>query len=176
MAATYHYDRFMAGTQRPKVVKLRPTASSIQPLHYNWGGLDDVYLVSGFERIPTDEGDDIIIQDMDGLHRAIAEHLVLTKKSLSGKEVRFLRGQMDLSQRDLGALMRTTDQSVARWEKEDVRIPGPAQMFLRVLYLASVSGKIDVRELAETLTDADEVATERQVFAESGGKWRAVAA
>ena len=147
-----------------------------EPLHYNWGGLDDVYLMSGYERCSTEDGDDIIIQDMDGLHRAIAEHLVLTKKSLNGKEVRFLRGQMDLSQRDLGALMRTTDQSVARWEKGEVRIPGPAEMLLRALYMASVSGKIDVRELAEAVTDADEVLTRRQVFAESDGKWRAVAA
>ncbi|HEY6456016.1 MAG TPA: hypothetical protein VIY90_12130 [Steroidobacteraceae bacterium] len=67
----------------------------LEPLHYNWSGLDDVYLVSGYEKIPTDEGDDIIIQDLDGLHRAIADHFTFTKKALNGKEVRFLRKQMD---------------------------------------------------------------------------------
>lgn len=151
------------------------------PLHYNWCGLDDVYLVSGFERVPAEKGyeeygDGVVIQDLEGLHRAIAEHLVLTKKSLSGKEIRFLRERMDLSQRGLATLMRTTDQAVARWEKGQTNISGPAEMLLRVLYMECVSKSIDVHALSNALTLIDDVLTKRQLFTESDGKWMAVAA
>jgi DNA-binding transcriptional regulator YiaG len=117
-----------------------------KPLHYNWCGLDDIYLLSGYKRIRTDDGDDIIIQDMDGLHRAIGTHLALHKKTLNGKEVRFLRHQMDLSQKELGKILRVTDQTVARWEKGEILVPGPKELLLRITYMAFVKGTTDESE------------------------------
>jgi DNA-binding transcriptional regulator YiaG len=148
-----------------------------EELHYNWCGLDDVYLRSGYDRVPTEDGDDIIIHNMDGLHRAIAEHLARNKKALTGKEVRFLRHEMDLSQRELGKILRVTDQTVARWEKGHVLIPGPEEMLVRVAYLLHVSEQLDVHDLANRLADVDDSVSGKQVFEHPpGGGWRAVAA
>jgi len=72
-----------------------------EPLHYTECGLDDVYLVSGYERETTPYGDGIIIRDLDNLHKAIGIYLVQEKKVLNGKEIRFLRKQMDLTQSEL---------------------------------------------------------------------------
>lgn len=148
-----------------------------EPLHYNWCGLDDVYLRSGYDRVPTDDGDDIVIQDMDGLHRAIALRLATVKKTLNGKEVRFLRHEMDLSQKDLGKILRVTDQTVARWEKGEIMIPGPEELLLRVTYVASLQGHVDVRALAEQLSDVDDCPVDtKQFFAKTDNTWHAEAA
>ena len=39
--------------------------------HYTESGLDNVYLVNGFEFIPSPSGKSVVIQDIDGLHNAI---------------------------------------------------------------------------------------------------------
>jgi DNA-binding transcriptional regulator YiaG len=136
-----------------------------EPLPYTWSGLEDIYLCSGYDRIPVDDGtEDIVIHDMDGLHRAIGHYLVTEKKTLGGKEVRFLRRQMDLTQADLGDLLRVTDQSVARWEKGENSFKGPADLLLRAVYLAHLSEKVDVRELAKELRAIDSPVSHHAIF------------
>jgi len=148
------------------------------PYRYTMCGLDDIYLASGYERTDTDYGAGVVIHDMDGLHRAIGLHLATEKKALNPKEVRFLRHEMDLTQAELGDLLRVTDQTVARWEKGEVPIPGPADLLLRAFYLGHVSKKFDMRKLAEELRARDAPATtSRQLFAPTAdGKWQAIAA
>jgi DNA-binding transcriptional regulator YiaG len=140
-------------------------------------GLDDIYLVSGYELADSDYGSGVVIHDLDGLHRAIGLHLAVEKKALNQKEVRFLRHEMDLTQAQLGDLLRVSDQTVARWEKGEVPIPGPAEMLLRVLYLGHVSKKVDVRKLAEDLRAMDdEPMTGKQLFKPTEHGWEAIAA
>lgn len=105
-----------------------------RPYQYRQCGLDNVYLVNGFERANTKYGESIRIHDIDGLHRAIGTYLTEQKKPLTGAEVRFLRHELDLSQRGLGDLLDKSGQTVARWEKGEVQIDGTAERLLRLLY------------------------------------------
>jgi DNA-binding transcriptional regulator YiaG len=134
-----------------------------EPLHYTACGLDDVYLVNGFTREQIDGEEAITIEDMDGLWKAIGLALVTRRKALAPKEVRFLRGHMGLTQADLGAELRVSDQTVARWEKGETPIQGPADVLLRVYFLACEraqpeGGKILDRlvKLLEELRERDE--------------------
>jgi DNA-binding transcriptional regulator YiaG len=138
------------------------------PLHYTWGGLDDVYLLSGFTR--TVEGGEVeySIQNLEGLHRAIAKHLAEHKKTLTGKQFRFIRKQLDVSQDTLGRIFRVTDQTVARWEKDECEIPGPADLLIRLIYLKGV----DATALAARLSEVDSIPDERQVFKATGDGWQ----
>jgi DNA-binding transcriptional regulator YiaG len=115
---------------------LRGREPEHEPLHYTACGLDDVYLVNGFTRERIDGDDTITIEDMDGLWKAIGLALITTRKALEPKDVRYLRGHMDLTQAELSAKLRVSDQTVARWEKGEVPISGPADVLLRVLFLA----------------------------------------
>jgi len=45
---------------------------------------------------------------------------------MMGGQLRWLRKQLKLSQTQLAALMCTTSNTIARWERGAVRIPGPA--------------------------------------------------
>jgi len=44
----------------------------MKPLHYTLSGLTNVYLLNGYRIRKTPHGDTIAIEDIDGLHRAIA--------------------------------------------------------------------------------------------------------
>jgi DNA-binding transcriptional regulator YiaG len=120
-----------------KLMTLRGREPASEPLHYRACGLDDVYLVNGFTREQIDGEDAVTIEDLDGLWKAIGLALVKERKTLAPKEVRFLRHHMDLTQAELGAKLRVSDQTVARWEKGETPIAGPADVVLRVLFLAS---------------------------------------
>lgn len=143
---------------------------------YTMCGLDDIYLAGGYDEVPTDYGKGVVVHDMDDLHRAIGLYLTQSKKTLNGKEIRFLRHQMDLTQAQLGDVLRVTDQTVARWEKGEVPIPGPEDLLLRAVYLGHLSKCVDVRALAESLRALDSALSEKLVFAPAEKGWRAVAA
>lgn len=147
-----------------------------EPLHYRMCGLDDVYLTSGYEVTETEYGRGVVIQNVDGLHRAIGDFLARHKKALNGKEVRFLRHEMDLTQAQLSDIMRVTDQTVARWEKGEVAIPGPAEMLLRAVYLCHIDGSVDARAIAATLREMDSPTSDRQLFAPTDRGWEPIAA
>ena len=117
------------------------------PLHYTACGLDDVYLMNGFKRDVIDGEDVVMVDDMDNLWKAIGLHLVAKKKVLLPKEIRFLREHMEYTQAELGAKLRVSDQTVARWEKGTAQADGPADFALRVLFLASKRAQPEGGEL-----------------------------
>ncbi len=138
---------------------------------YTMCGLDDIYLVGGYDEVPTEYGKGVVVHDMDDLHHAIGVHLATSKKTLSGKEIRFLRHHMDVTQAQLGDVLRVTDQTVARWEKGEIPIPGPEDLLLRIVYLWHVCKKVDVRRLAEALRETDAEPSEKLVFKPTGDGW-----
>lgn len=128
------------------------------PYHYRQCGLGNVYLRNGFEIESTKYGESIRIHDIDGLHDAIGMCLIQEKKVLDGVEIRFLRHEMDLSQRMLGHLLNKSSQAVARWEKGQSKMDGPADRLLRLLYENHATGQgheNGIRELLEQLAALD---------------------
>lgn len=148
-----------------------------KPLHYKDCGLDNIFLMNGFETETHDGDEYVTIKDMDGLHRAIGLHIIMSRKAPSGREVRFLRNEMDLSQAELGNTLGVTDQSVARWEKGQTEVPGPAVFALKVLYLISLvpEGKREgvisqFMEALRRLSETDET-TDHATFTYRNGQW-----
>jgi DNA-binding transcriptional regulator YiaG len=148
-------------------------------LHYTACGLDDVFLVNGFKRETIDGEEFITIENLDGLWKAIGFHLVTKRKVLSPKEIKFLRDHMGLTQAQLGARLRVTDQTVARWEKGETKlIPGPADLMLRVFFLASECAQPEgikvlqkLLELCERIVECDDSQPRPVVFRHGRRKW-----
>jgi DNA-binding transcriptional regulator YiaG len=108
------------------------------PYHYTMCGLDGIYLLNGYH-IEYHDGEQFVsITDSIGLHKAIGRFLVLHRKALSQKEIRFLRWTLELTQNELAQKLGTTSQTVARWEKGACDIPGTSEKLLRVLFFAQV--------------------------------------
>ena len=126
--------------------------------HYRECGLDNIYLVNGFELVETPRGQGALIKDVPGLHRAIGQMLVREKKALSGREFRFLRHELNLTQQSLAAIMRVDTQTVARWEKRGTEeVDGPASSLIRVMYEEKINGNRDIIEPLQKLAELDEI-------------------
>ena len=140
--------------------------------HYRQCGLDNVHLLNGFTIKKTKHGETMSIQDMDGLHHAIGTYLVREKKNLTGAEVRFLRHELGLSQKVLGMLLGKSEQTLARWEKGQSRIDGPADRLLRLLYQQQSGKNERVKKVLQHLADLDDPAKEEIRFEDTKDGWR----
>ena len=149
-----------------------------KPLQYTDCGLDNVYLVSGYEWVDTPEGKALVIKDLDELLREIGLYLVTEKKTLDGKEVRFLRKELNMTQAELGRYAGLSHQQVARWEKGESEITESAAAILRLLYLDHHCGKrFRIRKLLDKIIETDATAgNNRTVFQKTRDGWRAAAA
>jgi len=121
-----------------------------QPLLYRACGLEGIYLLNGYHVETHDNEEYVAISDIDGLHKTIGRHIVLHRKALAPKEVRFLRNTLDLTQAEIAEMLGVNSQSVARWEKGEHEIPGAAERLLRVIFLASL---LTEEELAKVIND-----------------------
>jgi putative transcriptional regulator len=129
-----------------------------EPFRFVISGLDNVYLLSGYELHDTKHGPAISFADTDGLNRALGRYLANQRRRLTGKERLFLRLEMDVSQAELGRLLHISAQQVARWEKEICEIAGPADILFRCMYLQHLGDKLDLRGFSERIgrsADAD---------------------
>ncbi len=146
-----------------------------KPYHYTECGLDNVYLLNGFAYHETPYGVGVAVANVDGLHLAIALDLIRGKRLLAGREVRFLRKELDLSQEGLGLFLGCSGQSVARWEKGQCEMPGAADRLLRLLYLERAQGNAQIEQMLESLKDLDTLWHEERCFREEEHHWKSAA-
>lgn len=119
----------------------------MEPYHYRECGLDNVY-IEGIEVLTDDDGDDVVvIPDVVGLHRTIARRLVQATGGLNGKEVRFLRTMLGMTQAELAAVLHVDHQTVGRWERSETQIQENADTLLRLM--ATQRLKLDELEPVE---------------------------
>ncbi len=114
-------------------------------------GLEGIVLKNGYEVYQTDYGEGVGIHDLKGLHSTIGLNIVCNKPSLSYREVRFLRKELELSQSELGRILGVVESSIRAWEKGRSKIAKPADRLLRNLYREMVCGESKVRELLDRI-------------------------
>ncbi len=144
-----------------------------EPLHYKGCGLDDVYLISGYDKEETPYGEGVRIRNIEKLHEAICKFLVSSKKVLSGKELRFLRIQMKLTQSNLARILGCDAQQIARYEKEENKVSGPADRLIRLLYTDRIGSKrIPIEKLLKALDEMDDQASKDMFFTQVDSDWK----
>jgi len=140
---------------------------------YVESGLDNVYLENGYHVHRTPYGEGISIQDTEGLNRAIGRWLVSQAKPLTGAELRFLRLEMEATQKDLASILGTTEQTLRLWEKNRKKaMPGPADRLLRALYLEYTGKDESVRKMLEKLAKFDQKHRSKVRFRETSRGWK----
>ena len=146
------------------------------PIRYVAGGLS-VMLLNGYDLVEDEDGEepDLIVHDLDGLHRAIAKHLATKKKVLAGGEIRYLRKFLELTQAELADKMGCDSQTIARYEKETTEMPGPAERLLRILvdFQIEIEGVTlgQLQQLLDDLNDMDSDADDDVSFEMSDEGW-----
>lgn len=142
--------------------------------HYTDCGLDNVWLIGGVERKDTPYGPATSIHDLDELHHAIALDIV-SSKEMTGAEFRFLRVELELSQKALAGILRASEQQIHRWENGKSEIPGPAQVALSSYYLESMDESSRMKDLLDRYAELDDMidyAGDR-LFALNNDHWEA---
>ncbi len=125
-----------------------------EALHYTLCGLDNILLLNGYTIKETPAGRGISIQDVKGLHEAIGLHVAKEKRILTGKEIKFLRKEMDMTQSQLARLLDCDVQTVARWEREEAENRAGINL-LRTLYVEHVNKTELARDVLEKLAEMD---------------------
>jgi len=126
--------------------------------HYTESGLDNVWLENGFKiENHRNYGELISIVNPRGLHEAIGRWLVVQPRTLTGAEFRFLRTELDLSQRSLGEILGTTEQAIAKWEKNRKKplANKPAERLLRLAFINYLDGHPEFSAIIDRITRLD---------------------
>ena len=145
----------------------------MKPYNYLGCGLPNVFLTNGFKETKTPYGPSIVINDIEGLHGAIADQLVVQATPLSPAEFRFLRSFLELSQKKIGEMVGTSDQSIANWEKGNTPIVRAAETLLRMLVREHRGGNVDVRQFVERVNEDDrQERLQSLTFKQSKKAWR----
>ena len=137
--------------------------------HYTECGIDDVYLVNGFEFVDTPQGRRVIITNIDRLHEVIGEFLVNKKRDLNGSDLRFLRHEMLMSQAFLAGLLEVSVQTVHRWESRKTDISKPAESLVRLLYGEHIGRNNKTHALLKRLADLEDEIDELRLEETVGG-------
>lgn len=145
--------------------------------HYTESGLDNVFLLDGFEYRSMPSGRTLFIQNLEGLHRAIGRTLIGSQQPLTGKEFRFLRSELLMSQRTLGRLLGVTELTVARWEKDESPVPKPPDGIVRYLYAEHIGAKSSLAKILEHIADLEDEIDDQKTLTmrESPKGWKSAA-
>jgi DNA-binding transcriptional regulator YiaG len=138
-------------------------------LHYTACGLDNVWLENGFMVKPSALGEVVSVQDADGLHHLLAMTLVQQPGLLTGKEFRFLRVQLGLSQEALGQLLDFSENAVSLWERKDT-VPLTCDHWLRMCVWAKLAGNTKVADALERIKTVQKLAYQKYVVKDVRGR------
>lgn len=138
--------------------------------HYTQCGLANVWLENGFKEKRTPYGKGVAIEDADGLHKVLA--LALTRKQgrLTGKELKFLRVVMGLSQQGLGKWLGVGEQTVSLWERTG-KVPQAGDSLTRLLISEKFNGNCKVTDVIERINTVERMLNQRIVAREVRHKW-----
>ncbi len=151
--------------------------------HFTESGLDNIYLVNGFEITKNNGDEEIFIHDIHGLLKTIGMMLVTKKGLLIGNEIKFIRTTLDFSQTVLAKLIGCTYQTILLWEKNKTPISNTADRLLRVIFFEYLNPDKNrkVFDLINEIADFEaEVASSQGKinkieFEEVSDKWQLIA-
>lgn len=142
--------------------------------HYTACGLDYVYLINGYHVHETPYGSGVSIDNVDELHRAIADCIITGQQRIRGGELRFLRSMMDISQTRMGQILGLKRSRIAQIEGEPTApLTSTADNLLRYRYAAFMKEHSVLRDLCDLLDEMEDSLEQKNVVMENeGGHWQ----
>ena len=102
---------------------------------YTESGLRNVILkgITAY-KCPQCRGINPIISKIKEIHKTIAQQLLRKDSLLTGKEIVYLRKEMNIKSKDLAQIIGVTKVTVSRWENERKQISPACDRLVRYLY------------------------------------------
>jgi len=141
---------------------------------YTESGLKNIWLVNGYTVKQTPYGESVSIQDVRGLHRLIGS-IIAKRPRLAGPELRFLRKEMEMSQKTLADFVGTSEQTVSLWERRG-SVPKAADRLIKLAYLETINkdGNVKIKQIIQELNELDAKAFQKLEL-KRGNVWREAA-
>ncbi|WP_085600425.1 hypothetical protein [Pseudomonas sp. B10(2017)] len=140
--------------------------------HYVACGLPNVWLENGYTEGVSSDGAAIFqVEDVKGLHQAIALSLVEKDTLLTGDEFRFLRNEIKLTRKNLAGIISFSEETIKKWESGENPIQKIADVTLRNLYLESQNQVGKVGQLLNKINALEKKNTELY-FKEGSTGWK----
>ena len=127
----------------------------IEMYHYTECGLSNVQLANGYHIEEVDGEAFYSVENVYELHKVIAKNIVDQTSPLIGEQIRFLRIELNMSQKALGQLLGTAEQTIARWEKQQSVCPKATDAALRAIYLESINEDSQVKLMLEMILELE---------------------
>ncbi len=140
-------------------------------IRYNDAGLRNVWLENGYREARTAYGKGLVIEDVEGLSRAVCSALTKKRGRLTGSEFRYVRLGLRLSQKNLARLLGNNEQTVALWEKRG-NVPVWADRNLRMLWIAREDGNAGIGRVMERLNTVERLLNEQIIVEEGRRGWK----
>lgn len=140
--------------------------------HYTECGLDNVWLANGYTVHITPYGKGVSVKDADSLLHELAKWLTQKPGRLTGKELRFLRTLLCLSQAGLGAMLGATEQSISLWERTG-KVPKTSDALLRMLVLEKFNGDGKVSQVIDRINTVEALVNQQIVARARQHRWTA---
>jgi DNA-binding transcriptional regulator YiaG len=138
--------------------------------HYTECGLDNVWLENGYTKHKTPYGTGVSIDEADDLHQVLVSAILQKKGRITGKELRFLRVELGLSQENLGKLLGATDQSVSLWERTG-KVPAASDALVRLLVIERLRKNEKVTAILDRINEVDRLVNGQILVKEDRKKW-----
>lgn len=118
--------------------------------NYNECGLDNVIL-KDLDALINNAGDQVVrIPAINALHKVLLEAVAVKEGGLNGKEIRFIRTELGLTQSELAKLLGKDGQTIGRWERGENPIEQSADTLVRIMAIQHLNGGVipSIDELA----------------------------
>ena len=127
-------------------------------------------MANGYKVKATRHGEAVAVNDVDGLHQLIANTLIDKPGRLTGKEFRFLRTQLRLSQEALSTLLDFTENAISLWERKDTA-PAACDQWMRLSMLAKLEGNTKLADAMARTKPSHKFNFSKYLLNEVNGKW-----
>ncbi len=116
---------------------------------YMESGLENVF-IEGVSFVTDDAGETCItVPNINGLHKAISTGIVRQKAGMTGREMRFLRTEIGLTQAELAIIVHREALAISRWERGEVPIDSNAEALIRLFAAQKLElDAIDVKDVS----------------------------
>ncbi|MDB5816550.1 MAG: hypothetical protein JWQ11_190 [Rhizobacter sp.] len=138
--------------------------------HFTIVGLPNVWLVNGYTLHKTAYGPGISYSELDQLWHLLCMQLVRKPGRLTGKEFRYLRSNLELSQAIIAKRQGVSEQAVSLWERHG-KVPKANDALIRLYYLAERGGDITLKEAVGRLNAVERTVHQEFVARLTRSKW-----
>jgi transcriptional regulator with XRE-family HTH domain len=110
---------------------------------YTESGLDNV-IIAGVSFAKDDAGESVVrVPNINGLHKAIATAIVTRHSMMNGREMRFLRAEMGMTQAELADMIHREPLTISRWERGENDIEANAETLFRLQAIKTLALAVD---------------------------------